>query len=223
MFDAIAPTYELINRLASFGMDGAWRRRAVLLSGTGGQDAVLDIACGTGDLARAFARRAGTVVGADFAENMLTRAANRQRTVRPAGRLRWCRADALRLPFADGTFNMTACAFGVRNFQDPGAGFREMCRALRPGGRAVIVEFSMPDNRLLRWVYGAYFEWVMPLLATVISRDRTGAYRYLARSVVAFASRDDVVADLRRAGFARVAVHPLTLGVVVVYVAEKDA
>lgn len=222
MFDAIAPTYELINRLASFGRDAAWRRRAVSLSGATGQDRVLDVACGTGDLAREFATRAGEVVGVDFAENMLSLAAAHT-DGRRCGRLAWCRADALRLPFGDEAFNMMSCAFGVRNFQDLSAGFAEMFRALKPGGRAVILEFSMPENRLLRWLYGLYFERVMPLLATVISRDRTGAYRYLARSVVAFVGPDDMAARLRQAGFAGVAAYPMTLGVVVVYVAEKDS
>ena len=221
MFDAIAPTYELVNRLASFGLDASWRGRAVTLARTTRQDSVLDVACGTGDLARAFARRAGSVVGVDFAERMLALAAGRKARGPACTVPCWCRADALCLPFADGTFNMTGCAFGVRNFQDLDCGFREMYRALRPGGRAVIVEFSMPLNRALRWLYGLYFEWLMPLLATLISRDRTGAYRYLSRSVVEFVGRDDMVSRLRDAGFARVAATPLTFGIVVVYVAEK--
>jgi demethylmenaquinone methyltransferase / 2-methoxy-6-polyprenyl-1,4-benzoquinol methylase len=223
MFDAIAPTYELINHLASFGLDALWRRRAVKRAGTTHADTVLDVACGSGDLARAFARRAGSVVGLDFAEKMLALARGCGGACRSGGPLTWCRADALRLPFADGTFNMTSCAFGVRNFQDLGAGLGEMHRVLRPGGCAVVVEFSMPRNRVLRWLYGVYFERIMPLLATVISRDRTGAYRYLARSVVAFISPEAMSAQLRAAGFSRVTAYPQTLGVVVIYVAEKDS
>ncbi|MBN1343076.1 MAG: bifunctional demethylmenaquinone methyltransferase/2-methoxy-6-polyprenyl-1,4-benzoquinol methylase UbiE [Phycisphaerae bacterium] len=223
MFDAIAPTYQLINTLASFGRDASWRRQAVALAATTSQDRVLDVACGTGDLAQAFRQRAGRVVGVDFAERMLALAAAHapRRQNRPPAI--WCRADALRLPFADGTFTMTCCAFGVRNFQDLDVGFREMYRVLRPGGRAVIVEFSMPENRLLRWLYGFYFERMMPRLATLVSRDRTGAYRYLARSVVAFVGRGEMVDRLRRAGFTGVACRPLTLGVVLVYVAEKGS
>lgn len=221
MFDAIAPTYDLINRLASLGRDVTWRRRAVALAGTARAHVVLDVACGTGDLASEFARRAQTVVGVDFAAEMLTRAAGRSRRGAETGRLDWCRADALCLPFADGTFNMTGCAFGVRNFRDLDAGFREMHRTLRPDGRAVIVEFALPEHPALRRLYGVYFDRIMPWLATLVSRDRTGAYRYLARSVEAFAGRDEMVARLRKAGFARVASYPLTFGIVVVYVAEK--
>jgi len=216
MFDHIAPTYELINHLASFGWDTLWRRRTVALATPRPDDIVLDVACGTGDLARAFAPRVRRVVGVDFSANMLHRAVGR----RGAG-LHWCRADALCLPFADGTFNMTACAFGVRNFQDVDAGLREMYRALQRGGRAVILEFSMPTNRLIRGLYGLYLGWMMPLLATLVSQDRTDAYRYLGRSVRSFVGREEMVLRLQRAGFTGVAAFPLTLGIVVVYVADK--
>ncbi len=222
MFDAIAPTYERVNRWTSFGCDARWRRRAVRLGGTTRQDSVLDVACGTGDLARAFAGVARAVVGVDFAENMLAHA----RADAAEGGVRagpaWCRADALRLPFAEGTFNMASCAFGVRNFQDLDAGLSEMYRTLCPGGRAVIVEFSMPSNRVIRRLYALYFERVLPALAARISRDRTGAYDYLARSVVQFIDPHEMVARLRSVGFATVSTHPLTFGAVVVYVAEKS-
>jgi demethylmenaquinone methyltransferase/2-methoxy-6-polyprenyl-1,4-benzoquinol methylase len=216
MFDRIAPTYELMNRLASLGCDASWRRRAVSLAGASEGDSVLDVACGTGDLARAFAERAGKVVGVDFAANMVALAA-----ARGGAGLHWCLGDALRLPFPDGTFNMTCCGFGVRNFQDLSAGLREMHRTLRPGGRAVILEFVMPAGRLFRWFYGLYLRRAIPLLARVVSRDRTNAYRYLACSVVSFLSRDQMVDHLGQAGFVRVTAFPLTWGIVVVYVAEK--
>lgn len=216
MFDRIAPTYELVNRLASFGRDASWRRRAVLLSGASEKDRVLDVACGTGDLSRAFAERAREVVGVDFAANMVALAA-----ARGGAGLHWCLGDALRLPFPDGTFNIASCGFGVRNFQDLRAGLREMHRSLRPGGRAVILEFAMPTRRLLRWLYGLYLRRAVPLLASLVGRDRTNAYRYLACSVVSFLSRDQMVNHLEQAGFVSVTALPLTWGIVVVYVAEK--
>lgn len=220
MFDAIAPTYELVNRLTSLGRDAAWRRKAVALVGPTRTDRVLDVACGTGDLARAFAERAGMVVGLDFAENMLELAAARSGPDSPDVTQAWCRGDALRLPFADRTFNMTSCAFGVRNFQDLDAGLAEMKRLLAPAGRAIIVEFAMPKHRIVRWLYRLYFRNVMPRLAAWISRDRTGAYQYLTHSVEAFVDREEMIRRLKRAGFVKVQAHPLTWGVVVVYVAE---
>lgn len=218
MFDQIAPTYELINRLASLGRDAAWRRRVVELAATSPGDRVLDIACGTGDLARAFAKRAGWVVGADFSETMLNRAA-----ARDGQRISWCLADALCLPFPDGTFNMTTCAFGVRNFQDIRSGLREMYRTLQPGGRAIVLEFGMPENRAARWLYGLYLRHLLPRFATLVSRDRTNAYRYLERSVTCFISPRELVDRLKTVGFGDVTVVPMTLGVVVAYRAEKGA
>ncbi len=156
------------------------------------------------------------MVGADFSETMLNLAA-----AQGGQRMSWCLADALRLPFADRTFNMTTCAFGVRNFQDVPLGLGEMHRILRPGGRAVILEFAMPRNRTLRWLYGLYLRHVMPRFATFISRDRTNAYRYLARSVTSFVNREELVDQLKAVGFGDVTVVPLTLGVVVAYLAEK--
>lgn len=217
MFDAIAPTYELVNRVVSAGRDSAWRRQAVELAGVTHEDKVLDVACGTGDFARAFAAaklQPQTVVGTDFAERMLALA-------HPRNTVRWCRSDALLLPFADESFTVVSCAFGVRNFQDLAEGFAEMHRVLEPGGRAVILEFTLPRNRFLRRAYLLYFTRLLPVAASLISRDRTGAYRYLPSSVVSFADTDELVRVARQAGFAKVTVHTQTLGVAAVYVAEK--
>jgi len=217
MFNAIAPRYELINTLFSMGRDAVWRRRAVQLVGTGPDDVVLDVACGTGDFARAF-HDAGSklVVGCDFAHDMLTLAASRGQA-----RLHWCEADALHLPFGDGSFTITSCAFGVRNFQDLGAGLAEMFRVLRPGGRIVILEFSRPRNRIIRALYELYSTRIMPVAASVVSGDRSGAYRYLPRSVVLFHDADQMCAELQQAGFTDVTARPLTFGVVAVYTAVR--
>ncbi len=220
MFDAIAPTYERVNALCSVGLDRWWRRRAVALARVTREDDVLDVACGTGDFARAFAAAAQSpksVVGTDFAHKMLCLAPGRS-----SAALRWCEADALRLPFADGQFSITSAAFGVRNFQDLEAGLREMYRVLRPRGRAVILEFGVPTRRPWRGMYLFYFTRVMPWVATLLSGDGTGAYRYLPESVLRFDDRSQIVAALGRAGFARVEARPLTLGVVTVYVAYRN-
>ena len=218
MFDAIAPRYELINTLFSAGRDAKWRRKAVGLARVSPDDDVLDIACGTGDFAREFARAGPrTVVGADFSHQMLTHAVT---SSGPA--ICWCEADALGLPFADGSFSITSCAFGIRNWQNLDLGFREMFRVLRPGGRTVILEFSRPPGRLARGMYELYANRVMPVLASLISQDRMGAYRYLPRSVVSFPGGDLIRAKLRGVGFGEVEAHRLTMGVVTVYIGRRD-
>ncbi len=268
MFNSIAPRYELINSVFSAGRDAAWRRKAVELAGTGCHDDVLDIGCGTGDFARAFASSgARTVVGCDFAHEMLIRAArsNAQRPAhrtvvgrqceqrgrgeggqsgsagakmetgapgrvcpvhlaskRESGMVHWCEADALYLPFRSGCFSITSCAFSVRNFSDLDAGLAEMFRVLKPGGRAVILEFTRPRNRLARFFYELYSRRFMPTAAALLSGDRSGAYRYLPRSVVSFLDAEQMGTRLRRAGFAHVVATPLTLGVVTVCVATRE-
>ena len=217
MFDGIAPTYERVNHVLSAWCDTRWRRRAVALARTSANDRVLDLACGTGDLARAFLEASPRgVVGCDFSLGMLHLAAGRG-----GGPIRWCGADALSLPFADRCFNVVSCAFGVRNFQDIHTGFRETYRVLAPGGRAVILEFSMPSSRFLGRLYLFYFRHVFPRLATLLSRDQTGAYRYLPKSVSSFADSKGLTEALRSAGFDRVEHWELTIGIVTVFVAWK--
>ena len=219
MFNAIAPRYRLVNSIFSGGRDAAWRRKAVDLAAVCHDDDVLDIACGTGEFAEVFARAgARRVIGCDFAHQMVVRASRRHGKVTA-----WCEADGLQLPYADGRFSITSCAFGVRNFQTLETGFQEMFRVLRPGGRAVILEFSRPTNRIARALYELYSTRIMPVFATVVSGDRTGAYRYLPRSVVSFPNVSQVCEKLRLAGFGTVTAHPLTLGVVQVYIAERNA
>jgi demethylmenaquinone methyltransferase/2-methoxy-6-polyprenyl-1,4-benzoquinol methylase len=230
MFNAIAPRYELVNSIFSARRDAYWRRCAVALAAVRGDDDVLDIACGTGDFARAFAKvEPRRVVGCDFAHEMLLRAATvRERTVGPASgseRTRnsvWIEADALCLPFCDGSFSIVSCAFGVRNFVDLDAGLREMCRVLHRGGRAVVLEFTRPPSPIFRRFYEFYSNRLMPIAASWISGDRSGAYRYLPRSVVSFLDAGQMGVRLADAGFSRVSATPLTMGIVTVYVAERN-
>ena len=218
MFDEIAPTYERVNRVLSAGRDAYWRRRAVELAAVRPDDRVLDLACGTGDFTRAFAAASPRiVVGCDFAERMLRQAAGRRN-----GSISWCLGDALTLPFADSSFSVASCAFGVRNWQDLSRGLAEVFRVLLGGGRFVILEFSMPRAPLVARAYQLYFRRVLPTVATWISGDRTGAYRYLPASVAAFINEAGMTASLRAAGFARVEARRLTLGIVTVFVAWKD-
>ena len=216
MFAAIAPSYDLNNRLHSLGRDQAWRRATAALAEVRPGDVVLDVACGTGDLASAFAAgAAATVVGVDFTVDMLAIAQRKSRGVdhRPS----YHAGDAMRLPIADAAVDVVSIAFGIRNVVDPAVAAAEFFRVLRPGGRVLVLEFSMPANGVLRRLYQFYFQHIMPRTAALIARDRTGAYRYLPRSVDTFIDRPQMVAMLQGAGFVDVSAKPLTFGVAVVY------
>ena len=217
MFDGIAPTYELVNRVLSAGRDAHWRRCAVKMADVRPDDLLLDLACGTGDFAREFARAGPRmIVGSDFASAMLALGA-----ARDPDDIHWCRADALAMPYGDGAFTLVSCAFGVRNFQNLGRGLEEICRVLAPGGRAVILEFTTPKTPVLAKMYLLYFRHILPFAARLISRDRSGAYDYLPQSVTSFLDARGMIEALKSAGFSNVQHRSLTLGIVTVYVARK--
>jgi demethylmenaquinone methyltransferase/2-methoxy-6-polyprenyl-1,4-benzoquinol methylase len=222
MFAAIASSYDLNNRVHSFGRDQAWRRRGVAMCRVQPADHVLDAACGTGDLAEAFAAAgAARVCGVDFTEPMLQIARRKARRIRR--RARWTtpeyvRGDIMDLPFADASFDIVSIAFGIRNVSAPRRALREFRRVLRGGGRLLVLEFSRPENRLLRAANAIYCGHIMPLTATLLAGDRTGAYRYLPRSVATFADRGQLAAMMVDAGFADVTQHRMTFGVCVAYV-----
>lgn len=231
MFAAIAGSYDLNNRVHSFGRDVAWRNAAVRLAQVKPTDDVLDVACGTGDLTRAFA---GTgprrVVGLDFTPQMLDIACEKSgvarglrsneapavnRSVTSPTLPEYLDGDAMNLPFPEASFDVVSIAFGLRNVSDPGKALREFRRVLRPGGRVVVLEFDRPRNRLIAWANDLYTARVMPLTATLISRDTSGAYKYLPKSVETFLTREQLAAALREAGFSSVKQTPMTFGVCV--------
>jgi demethylmenaquinone methyltransferase/2-methoxy-6-polyprenyl-1,4-benzoquinol methylase len=229
MFAAIAPSYDLNNRLHSLWQDQRWRRKAVKLATLNWSDRVVDVACGTGDLAlrflaqvQEFNRREPQgiqVCGVDFTYGMLPIArskANRQ-FKSFASCVRWVGGDGLQLPLSDQSVDVVSIAFGIRNVQDPMAALREFHRVLRPGGRVIVLEFSLPTNRVLRAMYNFYFRKILPRTATLISRDKTGAYKYLPESVNTFITRETMMQMMRDAGFERVEQFPMTFGVCVCY------
>ena len=221
MFDAIAPSYDLNNRVHSVGRDRAWRRAAVALSGVRPGDTVVDVACGTGDLALAFScAGAGRVVGIDFTQGMLAVALGKPAVKQKVAPDYIC-GDATRLPVIEGFADVVSIAFGIRNVADPGRALAQMAGVLRPGGRLVILEFSMPTFAPLRWLYMLYFRHIMPRTASWIARDRSGAYRYLPRSVDTFLGRPQIVGMMRDAGFATVTARPVSFGIAVIYVGTK--
>ncbi len=222
MFAAIADSYDLNNRVHSLWRDQVWRRRVVALCEVQGNDVVVDVACGTGDLALAFAGAAPRrVVGIDFTHPMLTAADRKRGDHRDPCPVDFITGDATRLPLAEKSADVASIAFGIRNVVDPALAAAEFHRVLRPGGRAAILEFSLPTNPALRAMYQFYFSRIMPVTATLLSGDRSGAYRYLPRSVNTFLDRSAMVEMLETAGFVDVRATALTFGIAVAYVGLK--
>lgn len=221
MFDRIAPRYDLMNRLMSFGRDVSWRRAAARAALAGTPTVVLDIATGTGDLARELAAAgAPLVLALDFSLEMLRRA-TRKRPTALASRVTFLCGDAMRLPLRDRSVDACTIAFGLRNLPDYAAAVREFARVLRPGGRLVILEttpFRGPLAPLLR----LYFDGFVPWLGGLLSGDRD-AYTYLPRSTAAFPAPEALAALLREAGFAAVQVRHFMLGTVALHIAERAA
>lgn len=195
MFDAIAPRYDTVNRIMTFGMDRGWRRRAAASLALPRGALVLDLACGTGDFCFEIERRGWRSIGIDFAGEMLVRARKR-------GLARLAQADALRLPVPAGSADGITCGFALRNVTDLQALFDEMARALRPGGRIALLETSEPRNPLMRAGHAVYFKKVVPMIGGLLS-DRD-AYAYLPRSVAYLPPPGDMLAMLERAGFREV-------------------
>jgi len=224
MFAAIAPSYDLNNRLHSLWQDQRWRRKAVGLAHPRPGETVVDVACGTGDLTLAFAGRlsGGRVIGIDFTHAMLPIARQKSAIRNPRSAITFSCGDALALPLPAACADVVSIAFGIRNVQDPAAALREFVRILRPGGRVIILEFSLPTNALLRAMYNFYFRKILPFTATLISRDRTGAYRYLPESVNTFLGREQMMQMMRDAGFVQVQQFPMSFGVCVCYRATRS-
>jgi demethylmenaquinone methyltransferase/2-methoxy-6-polyprenyl-1,4-benzoquinol methylase len=220
MFGAIAPSYDLNNRLHSLGRDQAWRRAAVRAARVQPGDTVVDVACGTGDLTELFARSpAARVTGVDFTPQMLdvARAKIARRPHAQRSKVMYEEGDAQNLRFADASADVVSIAFGIRNVADPARAVREFARILRPGGRLVILEFGTPSFPPARILNNLYCGLVMPRTATLIARDRSGAYRYLPKSVGTFMPRAALCDLLAHAGFREVAARPLTMGLCVCY------
>ncbi len=221
MFSAIAGSYDLNNRVHSLWRDQAWRRYAVRAAAVRPGDRVLDVACGTGDLTEQFARSdAAEVIGVDFTPAMLDIARTKQTknlTPEQAAKVRYAEGDATTLALPDASFDVVSIAFGIRNVQQPARALSEFARVLRPGGRLIVLEFDRPRVPPMSWFYDAYCGWVMPRTATLISGDRSGAYRYLPRSVGTFMTRAQLSDSIRAAGFTDVTARPLTLGICVCY------
>ncbi len=247
MFGEISPRYDFLNHFLSGGTDWYWRWRAVRAAAPQGDAPILDVCSGTGDLALAYWKKGCgkvPVIGADFTQEMLviadTKSAKARKraalgtaakSVGPALSLGereseripfvFLQADTQRLPFADGQFQIVCVAFGLRNVTDTSRGLREMIRVCQPGGRVVVLEFSLPTNRLLRRLYTWYFRNVLPRIGQLLARNSHAAYNYLPESVSEFPYGAKLAALMKECGLATVSFTPLTFGIATLYIGEK--
>ena len=223
MFDGIAPSYDRLNHLMSFNVDKRWRKRVLKEIVDGSEQQILDVACGTGDSTIAIAKAAGTgsrVTGVDISEGMMALVMEKAAREGVEDWIGLQVADAENLPFGEGSFHRVTCAFGIRNFEHKDKGLQEFLRVLNPGGKAVILELSVPRNRLVRWFYDLYFLHLLPWIGGRVSGNRE-AYRYLPASVHAFPSPSAFCAMMEDAGFRKVRRRTFTFGLCRLYVGEK--
>lgn len=222
IFAKIAPGYDTFNAIASMGIDRLWRRAVVRICALTPASRVLDLAAGTGDLSLALATqgRPASVLGTDFSPEMLAVATRKGETYRGDTALAFQVEDAQALTLPDEAFDVVTVAFGVRNFPDRAANFREVLRVLSPGGRYVILEFSRPPFAPFRWIYHVYLNVVIPLVGGMLTGDRE-SFDYLNRSIKSFPRQAALAAELKAAGFSSVTWRNLTFGIVAVHVAVK--
>lgn len=227
MFSRIAPRYDFLNHLLSFSLDRVWRRRTARIFSdvlARPEARVIDLCCGTGDLAFALARRrarliagatgTASVFGSDFVEGMLVRAG--QKAHANGAHVSFAGADALGLPFADEAFDLVTAAFGFRNLANYESGLREFARILKPGGQVGILEFSEPERGALGGVFRMYFRHVLPRIGGAISGDKQ-AYAYLPGSVAKFPSASRLRELMERNGFTDVRVRSWNFGSVLLH------
>ncbi len=222
MFDNIAPTYDVNNRLMSFGVDRCWRNRGIRLLSKFAPQTILDIATGTGDFAILAAKHIAPqhIVGVDISEGMMRVGRQKVERLGLSGTISFQREDCTRLSFADESFDAVTATFGVRNFQDLNQGLMEMCRVLKPGGHLLILELSQPRRFPVKQLFGLYTHVMMPLAGRLIAKDEQ-AYTYLTHSIEAFPQGEQMERILLKAGFCDIMWKRLTMGVCTLYLATK--
>ncbi len=233
MFGEISGRYDFLNHLLSGGTDYYWRWRTVRAAAPRGSAPILDVCTGTGDLAMAYWNRGKgqvPVIGTDFTQEMLVIADKKTERLRnPANEQRrneqqpfvFMQADTQALPFADNLFQIVSVAFGLRNVTDTCRGLKEMIRVCQPGGRVVVLEFSLPGNAVMRGLYLWYFRNILPRIGQLLARNRQEAYNYLPSSVADFPYGQKLADLMRDCGLRSVKWHPLTFGIATLYIGEK--
>lgn len=222
MFTAIADSYDLINSLLSLRRDGAWRRFAASQSGIRSGGLALDVATGTGELARHLSRGNGeaTIIGIDFCYKMLLKAKAKLATTPDGSRVELVLGDVLRLPFPDNTFDCVTVGFGLRNVADVSAAFHEIARVAKSGARVVSLELTRPRSSLARALHNFYLFHIAPFVGGLISGSKE-AYTYLPHSITEFPSPEEVKRIMESAGLQEVEIYRLTLGIATVHAAIK--
>jgi demethylmenaquinone methyltransferase / 2-methoxy-6-polyprenyl-1,4-benzoquinol methylase len=215
MFDGVARRYDLLNDLLSLGRTKVWRKAATSIIGPKSGMRILDIAAGTGSSSRPLADAGADVIPLDFSTGML--AAGRKR--HPD--LPFTQGDALALSFQENEFDVATISFGLRNTSDPLKALQESLRVLKPGGRAVVVEFSQPTNNIFRFIYLRYLMRALPAIAKKVSSN-PDAYVYLAESILAWPNQTGLGALMAEAGFEKVQWKNLTFGIVAIHTGHKD-
>jgi len=223
MFDRIAPTYNLLNHVLSFGCDFYWRRKLAASLDKNRPLELLDLATGTGDVLISLLRTNPNItkaIGLDISANMLALCRRRIADSGLESRVSLIRADATRTGLPDRSFDVVTIAFGIRNVPDPAETLAEIHRLLRPGGTLLILEFSLPPNRIIRTLYLPYLRYIVPLLGRLVSRDKA-AYRYLNTTIENFERTCDLPALMHRAAFTNITTTPMTFATVCLYSASK--
>lgn len=217
IFDSIAFKYDFLNHLLSFGLDKYWRRKALKLTGLSNESFLLDVACGTGDVAiEAKKQGAGNIVGADLSHNMLKLFKTKSSWIE--GNIVQMVAEIM--PFKNDSFTNITVAFGVRNFFDIKEGFKSIYNTLKKNGKATIIEFQLPKSRLIKGLYRLYFNNILPVVGGFFSKNKS-AYTYLPESVKEFDEQIEIAELLKEAGFLKIDTYSLSLGIVQVVIATK--
>ena len=219
VFDSVASKYDVMNDLMSFGVHRLWKRFAIELAGVRKGQRILDLASGTGDLADRFAGLVGPeglVIMSDINAAMLNVGRDRMIDRGHAGNLQYTQINAEKLPVADNSLDLITIAFGLRNVTDKDAALRSMYRALKPGGRALVLEFSKPTNKPLEKIYDAYSFSLLPKMGKLVANDAE-SYQYLAESIRMHPDQETLKGMMETAGFERCDVHNLTGGIVAIH------
>lgn len=221
MFDNIAPKYDFLNHFLSMGIDKLWRKKAVRILKSYQPKRVLDVASGTGDFAIAASRiQPDEIVGFDLSEQMLKVGVEKVKRLGLDKLISFKKGDSENMPFADASFDAITVAFGVRNFENLEKGLQEFYRVLKPGGVAIILEFSKPKYFPFKQLYKFYFFHILPRLGGLISKDAS-AYTYLPESVMAFPDDQAFLSILNRLGFTESRQWRLTFGIATIYLGRK--